>query len=239
MINFQNKYRSEQVEHMDSFELKGEEMKKVLSDIKNVNKWLGGNSITLQGIKKLLKNKNKKNTYTIVDVGCGDGEMLRQCHSFGLKNGYKFLLIGLDFNPHIIENARKKSDSLSNISFEIADVFSDENVIPQCDIALSTLFIHHFKNPDIVLLLRNLVSKASVGVVVNDLHRSRLAFWLFKIISPIIIKTNTAKEDGLISIARGFKKKELMEISQKIHYQITMINWIWAFRYQLILKKNG
>ncbi|MGK0296366.1 MAG: hypothetical protein ACI884_002544, partial [Ulvibacter sp.] len=77
MIQYSSKYRSSQSEIMDDFELKGDEMKKVLTDLKNVNKWLGGNNISISGIIKLLPEGAKEQTITILDFGCGDGEILR------------------------------------------------------------------------------------------------------------------------------------------------------------------
>jgi len=54
----------------------------------------------------------------------------------------------------------------------------------------------------------------------------------------LFLKTDTAKHDGLVSIARGFKKDELEHISKKIPNQKSEIHWKWAFRYQWILKKT-
>ena len=48
------KYRTEEVEIMDDFSLKGEELQEALDKIAAINKLLGGNKLTLQGIKKLM-----------------------------------------------------------------------------------------------------------------------------------------------------------------------------------------
>ncbi|MBT0608685.1 methyltransferase domain-containing protein [Aequorivita echinoideorum] len=239
MIYFSNKERSKQPEIMDDFHLQGNEMKVLLNDLKRVNRWLGGNSVTLDGIEILLKNYSKKDKITIIDFGCGDGEMLRQCAKFGHHNGYNFNLIGIDFNPNILIEASKKSDGFPNISYQKMDVFSAENLIPNCDIALCTLFLHHFRNEKIEFLLKKILNKTSIGVVINDLQRSRIAFQLFKLISNPFLKTKIARHDGLVSVARGFKKQELALISTKLDSQHNSIKWRWAFRYQWIIKKTN
>jgi len=239
MIQFSSKYRSKQTEIMDNFTLKGDEMKMLLTDLKNVNKWLGGNHITINGIQKLLPKLSKDRRITILDIGCGDGELLRECARFADREQYDFQLIGLDANGFIMEEARKRSKNYQNISFIQMDVFSEEIEALDFDIALCTLFLHHFTEPDIKLILGKLISKSKLGVVVNDLQRSRLAFWLFKIVSNVFLKTKIARYDGLVSVARGFKRKELEVLSKAIKKSTSYINWKWAFRYQWIIKKNN
>lgn len=116
------------------------------------------------------------------------------------------------------------------------DVFSEEFEDLEYDIALCSLFLHHFKNEEIEYLLKNITDNAKVGVVVNDLERSRFAFVLFKIVSNLFVRTKTARNDGLVSIARAFKKREIQAFSQKIKAD-HIIKWKWAFRYQWIIKK--
>lgn len=239
MITFSNKYRSQQIEIMDNLDFQGLEMQNLLKDLKTVNKWLGGNNITIDGLQKLLNPNNKTEKITILDVGCGDGELLRQCADFGERNNFEFELIGIDFNENILEFAKIQSKEYLNIKFYKVDVFSEENLIPNCDIALCTLFLHHFSNEKIINILKILLNKTQIGLVINDLERSKPAFNLFKIASPLFLKTKTAKHDGLVSVARGFKREELQNISMKIPHQECEISWRWAFRYQWILKKTN
>lgn len=237
MIHYSTKNRSVQPEIMDEFELQGDEMKQVLTDLKNVNKWLGGNNISIKGISKLLPEHTKAQTITILDVGCGDGEILRACARFAKNAGYNFELIGVDANAFILEEARRRSTDFQNITFLEKDVFSAEMKDLKYDIVLCTLFLHHFSNKDVHILVQRFIDQSQLGVVVNDLHRSRLAFWLFKMVSYFIIKTSIARTDGLISVARGFKRKELESLSKQISNSTSVIGWKWAFRYSWILKK--
>ncbi|RFN58123.1 methyltransferase domain-containing protein [Marixanthomonas ophiurae] len=237
MPKYASKHRSTEVEIMDDFNLQGKEMQAVLTDLKTVSNLLGGANITLKGIKKLLSKRLKNEEVTIIDVGCGDGEMLRKCAHFGKRNQYNFNLIGLDANPNIISEAKERSKSFENLTFKTLDIFSAEP-FPKADIILCNLFLHHFKNADIVSILKKLIEASNMGVVVNDLHRSKLAFTLFKGFSSVFLKTKIARHDGLVSVARGFKREELDTFSEEINNQQSLIRWKWAFRYQWILKNN-
>lgn len=235
MIPYSTKYRSTQDEILDSFDIHGPEMEVMLDDLKTVNKILGGQHVTLQGIALLLKNFTKDKTITILDIGCGDGEMLRKIAEFGKERSFQFKLIGIDGNEHIIKIAEEKSITYPNISFHVKDIFSESPLAPEYDIALCTLFLHHFKNEGVIAILKKLSTEAKLGVIVNDLHRSRLAFWLFKGFSSIFIKSKIAKHDGLVSVARGFKRKELIKLTAQIPEITSKVTWKWAFRWQWIL----
>jgi 2-polyprenyl-3-methyl-5-hydroxy-6-metoxy-1,4-benzoquinol methylase len=236
MISYSSKLRSSQPEIMDDLELQGKPLKELLDDLKIVNKWLGGNSITLDGIEQLLDKSVKKESLTLLDVGCGDGEVLRQCIYWASKRNIKLHVIGIDANAHILKEAKIRSEHLENYSFKVMDILSEKEEFPAFDIALCTLFLHHFSEKQIIRLIKRLSQQAKVGVVVNDLHRSRWAFWLFRLFSSVFLKTKIARHDGLVSVARGFKKHELEQMSTNIEGQHYM-KWKWAFRYQWILKK--
>jgi len=154
---------------------------------------------------------------------------------FGKDNHYNFNLIGIDANPHTIKYAIKLSQEYDNISFKKMDVFAKEFNTLKYDLVLTTLFLHHFKDNQLVTFLKPVLDKAKLGVVVNDLQRHRLAYYLFKLLCTTI-KNKTIIEDGLTSVLRGFKRKELESISNQLHVNYK-IQWKWAFRFQWILKK--
>lgn len=226
--------RTDAIEIMDDLSMGGAMLCDTLDKLDAINKWLGGNVVTLNGIKKILKDHSKKKPLTIVDLGCGGGGMLRQIAKYGRKNGYSFKLIGVDANEHIINYAKKTSQEYFEISYLQHDVFSKEFKELSYDVVLCTLLLHHFKENEIIHLLSELNQKATLGIVVNDLHRHRMAYYLFKLLS-LVIKNNMVKEDGLTSILRGFKKGELQKISTQLEVK-SHIHWKWAFRYQWIIK---
>ena len=148
------KYRSTEAELMDDFSIQGDLLRDTLDQLGRINKWLGGNKITLGGIKILLKNQCKNRTITIVDIGCGHGDMLRQVAEFGRANGYQFKLMGIDANKDAIAYANQLSQPYEEIVYLSGDIFSEEFKTLQCDIALCTLFLHHFSDSDIISLLK-------------------------------------------------------------------------------------
>ncbi len=227
--------RTDQEEMMDDFSIGGDLLRDTLDKLENINRWLGGNKVTIKGLEKILQNHPKEQEITIIDIGCGHGDILRDVAKFGRKQHYKFNLIGVDANPTAIAYANELSLKYPELSFKTQDIFSNEFKRSQFDVVLATLFLHHFKEDQLVSFLETTSKQAKIGVVVNDLHRHKMAYYLFKLLS-VFIANKMIVNDGLISVLRGFKRKELVTISKKINIQ-PQISWKWAFRFLWIIKK--
>lgn len=232
------KYRTDEPEIMDDFSLEGEELREALDKIARINQLLGGNKLTLNGINEILKKNNKAGLITIIDVGCGNGDMLRKIAEFGIKNGYNFHLIGIDANAFTIDHAEKLSNKYPNIKYLCEDIFKIDSEKVNCDIVVCTLTLHHFKDEEILYLLSFFNRVVKKGIVINDLQRSAIAYRLFQLLCVTFGLNKMSREDGLTSILRGFKKNELVGFSEKLNFIKYSIHWKWAFRYQWIIQKT-
>lgn len=232
------KNRSTQEELMDDHELKGKKLQQVLEDLTTVNKWLGGNRVTIQGVEKLLEGKPKDKEISIADLGCGNGTVLRELAKWGRENGYKLKLVGMDANEHTIKVAQAECIEYKEIDLLPLNVLNSAFEKHRFDIITTTLTLHHFSDEEIERLLKKFVNQANYGVVINDLERNMKAYFLFMAFSSIFLKTKIARKDGLTSIQRGFKKEELEEFAKGVNAPKQEIKWFWAFRYQWLIFKN-
>ena len=235
LVDTQN--RTDDPEIMDDFDLEGDELKEALDKIASINQLLGGNQLTLKGVRKILEKAPHLSSITIVDVGCGNGDMLRKLADFGLSNNLNLELIGVDANRFTINYAIELSVDYPNIKYLCEDIFSKSFNELKYDIVLCTLTLHHFKNNEIIRLLALFNKNSRLGFVVNDLHRSGIAYRLFQGFCIVFRLNKMSREDGLTSILRGFKKKELIGFSEDLRFKKYSIQWKWAFRYQWIIEK--
>ncbi|CAM4065404.1 methyltransferase domain-containing protein [Flavobacterium antarcticum] len=235
-MSINTKYRTDEPEIMDDFSLEGDELRDALDKIAKINQLLGGNKLTLNGLKIFLSKKDKNRLLTIIDVGCGNGDMLRKIADFGNENGYNFNLIGIDANAFTINHAITLSTKYQNISYLCEDIFTIDSTKIKCDVILCTLTLHHFKDDEIIEILNVFKKAANLGIVINDLQRSAIAYRLFQLLCVTFRLNKMSREDGLISILRGFKKKELIAFSEKLNFKYYTIQWKWAFRYQWIIQ---
>jgi SAM-dependent methyltransferase len=232
------KHRTDKPEIMDDFNMEGDVLRNALNKIAKINRFLGGNQLTLQGVKKLISKVPKSDEITIVDVGCGNGDMLRKLADYGFENKLNFQLIGVDANRYTVNYARELSSKYPNIKYYCEDIFSDSFKEIRCDITLCTLTLHHFKNKEIIDLLTVFNLNSRLGIVVNDLQRSAFSYRLFQVLCVVFKLENMSCEDGLTSILRGFKKRELVQFSELLNFSNYKIQWKWAFRYQWIIEKS-
>lgn len=229
--------RTDEVEIMDNFAMKGEILREALDKIAKINQFLGGNKLTLHGVQKLLKTIPKNQEVTIADIGCGNGDMIRKLADFGAVNDLNLKLIGIDANDFTVKYAQKLSILYPNIRYVKLDIFDPKFENLKYDVALCTLTLHHFKNNEIEKLLHVFYDNSKIGIVVNDLHRSMVSYRLFQVLCMVFNLNKMSKQDGLVSILRGFKKQELMDFSEKLQFKKYSIQWKWAFRYQWIIRK--
>jgi len=227
-------YRSEAPEIMDDFGLRGAELEDALSGIARINQVLGGNSLTIDAIKRIVDKKKLKHL-NILDLGCGNGDMLRALSQWAADKGYRFSMTGIDANPFTIGAAQRLSEAYPDITYRCADFMEHEPEQEPYDVVLLTLTLHHFSNAQIIRLLRQYRAQTRLAIIVNDLHRSRLAYFLFHLVSRIFRLNRINDSDGKLSILRGFKRKELQSLSKTLNLKQYTIRWKWAFRYQWII----
>ena len=231
------KYRTDEPEIMDDFSLTGEVLRDALDKIAKINQLLGGNKLTLPGVQSLISRIALYKTVTIVDIGCGNGDMLRTLAKYADENDINFKLIGIDANSFTINHAKELSKEYPNISYQCEDIFDIKFNSLKYDVVVCTLTLHHFKDDEILNLMSVFYKNASIGIVINDLQRSKLAYRLFQALCFVFQLNSMSREDGLVSILRGFKKQELEDFSKKLQLKKYSIHWKWAFRYQWIIEK--
>ncbi len=233
-MNF--KKRSNLPELMDDPNLPEDQLRLALKDIALVNKYLGGNWITIKALENLIELYPQKKEWKIVDVGCGDGEVLRQIATHFQKVDIIIKFVGIDISAKSISRARRKSEDLKNISFEAQDIILLDRTTFTCDVILCTLTMHHFTDVEILKFVEKFRKLTTIGFIINDLERSKIAYRLFQLFSSIFMKSNVAKYDGKVSIARSFKREDLENYSKQLSLTNYSITWKWAFRFLWIIK---
>lgn len=235
-MNF--KSRSNNRELMDDPHLDTRLLQKVYADINRANTVLHGFTLSLGAIEKII-GENPRDSYTIMDMGCGDGTMLGKVAAFYRNKPVHLELIGVDFNSKSIALAKENFKAYSNMRFLELDILAPEARELQCDILLCTLTMHHFDSTEIPIFLNRFVQLSRLGIVINDLQRSKVSYYLFRLYSLLFIKTKIAKHDGLVSIKKAFTKLDLVTFSINLPNVEHHISWRWAFRYLWIMRIKG
>lgn len=230
--------RSSDPEIMDDLEFEGEVLGQTLDEIEFINKWLGGNAVTLDAVKRVIKERQLQasgNPITISDLGCGGGEMLSLIYKWAQSENINVDLTGIDANDYVVNHAAKKVPLHNNISFKKFNVLNDDFRNESFDISTCTLFCHHFENAVLVDFLNQLKKQTKVAIIINDVHRHWFAYYSIKYLTGLFSKSYMVKYDAQLSVLRAFKREELELLITKAGFTKFEIRWKWAFRFQVIL----
>ena len=234
-------HRSAGIEIMDDLDCQGEVVDQTLRELDFINQWLGGNAVTLNGLERLWKNVAKEKQISIVDLGCGSGEMLRLIAHIAIKQGRKVMLTGVDANPTMARYAKEHTTSLTKkclgieVKFEATNIFSEEFRQRKFDVILCTLFLHHFTEEELIGIFTSLKQQTKLGIIINDIHRHPLAYYSIKLLTFLFSRSSMVKFDAPLSVLRAFKKPELESMLAKAGIKNYELKWKWAFRWQLVI----
>lgn len=224
--------RSDEEEWMDDLLCEGPVVSQTLAELDVINRWLGGNQISLQAFKSLIKNRSEP--VHLVDLGCGSGDLMKSMARICRKRGLKATFTGIDANPYIIAYAREHTRDYPEISYQCINVLGNELLDLKCDVVHACLFCHHFTSKQLSELFVTFNQIAQEKVIINDLHRHGLAYYSIKWLTALFSKSDMVKNDAIASVARGFKKQELKEILKLARITSAQLSWAWAFRWKLI-----
>lgn len=214
---------------MDRDDIPFEDIRKNMQELDFINTWLGGHNITLAGVK-MLSGQSKR--LVVCEIGCGGGDNLAAIQRWAKRNKREFSFIGIDINPNCIEVAKERlsKTAVKLITSDYRDVRFDQPP----DIIFSSLFCHHFTNEELLKQLQWMQQWAGVGFFINDLHRHPFAYYSIKWLSAIFSKSYMVKNDAPLSVLRGFKRNEWMQLLNTAGIVNFSVRWKWAFRWLVV-----
>ncbi|MGI8408540.1 MAG: methyltransferase domain-containing protein [Pyrinomonadaceae bacterium] len=205
------KKRSIRLERIDTGDYTPDEYARFLHEIAFINRYLGDRRALRKTLLREIKTKNIRE-FSVLDVGCGSGELLRYVAEFARGSGRTARLTGIDLN----EISASITSSVSHNFPEISSVSGDAFKLPfadgEFDYAISSLFFHHLADDQIPLVLNEMSRVASRGIFVIDLHRHPMAYVLYKLFCVVFRISPLVRHDGSLSILRGFSPAELDDL---------------------------
>lgn len=207
-------------------------LKKNLRELDILNRFLGGHVVSLEGVKNLLE---KGKLYTIVDLGCGSGDTLRHLAQWSRRKRIRARFVGVDTNENAIGYLKEKCIGYPEITGVVMDYDTFLKTSPVADIYLCSLFCHHLDDGQLVHLFRTL-KHAKIGFVINDLRRSRLAYYCTWLFTRLFNGTVLSKNDGPISVLKAFRKGELRHLLLEAGCAKVTIKKRWLFRFLVVVR---
>jgi 2-polyprenyl-3-methyl-5-hydroxy-6-metoxy-1,4-benzoquinol methylase len=147
---------------------------------------------------------------TVLDIGCGGGDVLRNVAVWSRRDGLEVSFTGIDPDARALEYARSCSTP-PNMQFYQASSRKLVQAGKKFDIIISNHVLHHLQNDEVYALCKDSEQLANAFVLHNDIRRSGLAYAGFSL-TKLIFRKSFTTEDGLLSIRRSFTAGELQKI---------------------------
>ena len=212
-------------ELMDADDLSAGTYADVVSDLARVNVVTMAARPTLAFLRRTCRVGGR---YRVLDVGYGDGDMLRRIARWGERRGIAFELVGIDLNPRSAAAARARTPDAMAIDWRTGD-YADLAGEPW-DIILSSLVAHHMIHDQLVAFLRFMQRHARVGWLVNDLHRHGFAYRGWPLLAALFRWHPIVRHDGHLSIARSYRPDEWPPILAEAGVTDARIHRVFPFR---------
>ena len=200
--------RAQAEELMDADDLPVETYTDVVGDLAQVNRVTMAARPTLGFLDRAI---GEAQPLRLLDVGFGDGDMLRTIARWAKRRGVEAELVGVDLNPRSAVAAARHTPpglAIRYVTGDYADLADNESADGQWDVIVSSLVAHHMTRAQLVAFLRFMEANATRGWFVNDLHRHGFAYRGFPLLARLARWHPIVRHDGALSIARSYRPAE-------------------------------
>ena len=194
-------------ESLDSPSLDAAVARATLADIARANALFGGRAAVAFGLARLLGDERRGRTVLLLDVGAGKGDVLQDLRRRWRRLGVELRTVAIDYHR---EAARLCRDGGHRVS--VGDARQLPVADSSVDIVIASQMLHHFNHATAVRLIREFDRVARFGVIIADLRRARLAGLGIWIASYALRFHEVTRQDGVVSVRRGFTRSELRQL---------------------------
>ena len=224
--------RSHELEHLDTGDYTPEEYEGCMIELRRVNRWLGDARAVRRSVLTEIDGDGLQ-TFTLLDVGAGSGELLREIAAWARAKGKSARLVGLELNARSAQAIMEESRNFDEIHALRGDALRLPFADDAFDYAMCSLFTHHFLDDAVVGVLGEMSRVARRRVYVVDLHRHAVAYLFYTTVARLFLHNRLIREDGALSILRGFRPEELRRLGERAGLRRARVER--RFPYRLVL----
>jgi SAM-dependent methyltransferase len=227
--------RSTADERMDTDCVDYDDYRHCLRDLARVN------TVTLTPrptLAWLAREMAGKKSFSLLDVACGHGDILRRIDRWAKRNGIVARLEGVDLNPWSARAAREATPDSAGITFHTADVFTFQPEGDGFDYIISSQFTHHLSDDTVVRFIRWMETNARRGWFIGDLHRHWFPYYGFGVLAWLARWHPFVLSDGRISIARSFVRDDWRRLIRAAGLTDAEVDISWHLPFRLCVARR-
>jgi ubiquinone/menaquinone biosynthesis C-methylase UbiE len=221
--------RSTEKEMMD---LPGQPKELLADDLRNlrvINRYLGGYRNVLRGLARLV-NEQKLDRFTLLDIGTGSGDIPTVIARWARQRQITARISGLDREAATVAEAVDQTRSFPEITILRGDATAPPFGARSFDFVLTSQLLHHFKDEQIIALLRNWARLARRGIIVSDLVRHPVAYHGIRLLTTAFTRNLMTRTDAPLSVRRACTISEWRELLRRADVGRLRVRWMFPFR---------
>jgi len=186
-----------------------------LRDLRRINRWLGGVRLSADAIDALAAHRDG---LTVLDVGTGGADIPMALLARAEERGRGLTIVGIDSRPEVLAaavTARPAVAATVGLELHVGDGLALPYADAAFDVAHASLLIHHLPPEPAVGMLREMGRVARLGVVVNDVDRSRLGWLGAWLIGHLLTANRYTRHDAPLSVERAYRVDEMKSLLRR------------------------
>jgi 2-polyprenyl-3-methyl-5-hydroxy-6-metoxy-1,4-benzoquinol methylase len=212
-------------ELMDADDLPAATYAALIADLARVNTITLARPPTLAWLRHATQGLD---SFSLVDVGFGHGDMLRAIAHWARRHGKVATLTGVDLNPRSAPVAAAATDPALGIRYLTGDAAA-LGLAP--DFVVSSLVAHHMRDAELIDFIRWMEATAQRGWFINDLHRHRVAWIGFRLLATLLRWHPIVRHDGALSVRRAFVRRDWDKVLAAAGVDDADVRWHVPFRW--------
>ena len=229
MTNLATRCRDE--EQMDSAELDAATYARVLHGLARVNRWTFTAHPLLAYLDRAAAGLVR---FRLLDVGFGEGDLLRRVAYWAHGRGISVSLVGIDINPRSAGIARSLTPRDLPIEYLTGDCLDLPGAF---DFIVSSQVAHHMTDGQLHEFLQFMEARTLRGWLISDLRRHAFAYYGYPLLARLLGVHRIVREDGQLSIARSFRKEDWCEILRAAGMAKKGVRLVHRFPFRLSVER--
>ena len=222
-------------EWMDEPNADPEELHKSLAFIRRTNTLLGYTRSTLHHLTRFTRTWPRGTPIRILDVATGSGDVPRAILRWAAKCKLKVHVTGIDLHAKTIDEASRIQDD--RLHFVQGDALNLPFADGSFDYAITSLFLHHLDENQIVTVLSEMNRVSRRGIIVGDLIRTRRAYLWISLFS--LLSNPMVRHDGRASVAQALTRPEILALRDRAGVSYAAYHKHFGHRFVLAGHKPG
>lgn len=229
------RYRHRQSELMDDPSLADDAHRQALTGLRRINWWSRTDASVWKAIRKVALEAGTHAPLTVLDIASGGGDLAIRLARIAKRERVPLQIDGCDISPAAIRYSTEQAISakLPNVTFHPCNALKDPLPRPDYDVVMCSLFLHHLTEQEALLLLQRMKAAARTLILIDDLRRTRMGYWLAWLGCRILTRCHVVHVDGPMSVEGAFTSAEARAIAEQAGVDSPTVRHHWPERFLL------